>query len=496
MEFPQIAGPAYQDEYSDVATEEAINFYLEVVESGNSKNKAGFIMKRSPGIKSRFSLGQNYPVWTYELNGHIFAVIGAYIYDLAYNGSVLTQSGFAGPIAVDANPVQFAANPSGTQLGIYSAGNIYCLEGGVVTEILWFGVPAAGIKLVNQYFLILSADGDGFFFSTPGDLTMGDPLNFASAEASANRYVSMVTDHNQVWLLGDGPISQVFYNDPTDGIQPFKPNPSAVIPQGTGAASSAISFNNRVWWLGDDGVAYQSNGYLPERSSTHAIEEIWRKYPTISDVISYTVTFNGHRMWRMYFPSGNMTWECDTDLPQAQGWHKVASWDGNGNFIAHRGISSCFFDQPGLPPVQFVGDRANGKIYSLEPNYFWDDTIRVPCDRIACDLLQEGHQVKYDFLELNMQTGIGDGSNGDPTKGTVTPEFEPTISIWYSSDSGKTWSNEIIRSLGRIGQFNKRVTVNRFAGIKRRLAIHIRVSAACPVAINTAYLGDPEVLLA
>ena len=59
MEFPQFCGPSYLDSAPAVDPEETVNFYLEAVESGNSKNKSGYVMKRSPGMSSVFSVGFN-----------------------------------------------------------------------------------------------------------------------------------------------------------------------------------------------------------------------------------------------------------------------------------------------------------------------------------------------------------------------------------------------------------------------------------------------------
>lgn len=487
MEFPQLCGPAYQDSSPDIDLEDCINFYIEQVASGNSKNKSGYVMKRSPGLKLRYDPGSEAAVpGLFSLNGHVFGVIGGTVFDFVYNGSLLVVHAQYNAIATDGTPVEFAADPAGTQLGIYSAGHVYVLEGGALTEVTWPGVRLAGLALLNQYFLLLSAVGDGFFYSEPGDINAGDPLNFRTAEASANKYVSILIDHQQVWLHGNGNVTQVFFNDTADPNEPFKPNPSAVIPQGIGPAASAISFNNRVWWISPDGIAYRSDGYLPDEVSTSAITNIWRQYPTILDAVSWPATFNGHQMWRVWFPSGNETWEFDTSLPPGVGWRKVLGWDGNGNFTAHRGMSSC--QAFGL---QLVGDRSNGKIYSLEPSVYFDDGTRVPCERITPDVQQELHKIVFDYLKLDMQTGVGDGSNGDIALGDVTPEFEPTIEISYSTNSGRSWLT-YLRSLGQQGDYKKEVYVNRFAGTATKMALKIRVTAGCPVNINTCYLGDPE----
>lgn len=494
MEFPQFTGGSYQDQFAAVACEETINLYLEQVQSGNSKNKSGYAMKRSPGLTSRWSTGAALPVsGLFGLNGHVFGLIGTTINDFSYNGSALTLSGSINGVASDGTRPQFAANPNSIQLGIYSAANLYSLQSASLVPVNWMGVPPAGLDLLNSFFVILSSLGDGFFYSNPGDITSGSPLNFVKANASANAFVSLVVDHEQVWLFGDGNVSQVFYNS-TNGTSPFLPNLSAVIPQGTIAAASPISMNNTVWWLGNDGAAYSANGYLPTPVSTKAIENQWRTYPTMSDAVSTQVTFNGHHMWRIYFPSADRTWEYDTDLGPQQGWHKVLGWNaGTGQYTAHRGFSATTLTNAGQKLTQFVGDRSNGKIYSLEPDSGWDDTVRMVWDRVTPVIFNENKNINFPWFELDMQTGVGDGGNLNPLAGPVTPESDPYLSIFYSDDYGQHWSNELLRSMGRKGETKKRVFVSR-CGEARQRAWRVTGSAAVPTAFNTAYLGDPEAL--
>ena len=491
MEFPQFCGPSYLDSSPTVDQEETVNFYLEAVESGNSKNKSGYVMKRSPGMSSVFSVGFNtIGRGMFSLNGHIFAVLGDTIYDLLFNGVNLTINGQLGPIANDGTRVQFAADPEATQLSIYSAGNLYVIYSGTLSNVNWMPVAPAGLAMVNGFFCILSSVGDGFFWSEPGDVRLGTPLNFTPALSSGNKFISILIDHGQVWLFGNANFGQVFSLSTADPNNPFVPNLSAIIPHGTGAAASPISFNLRVWWIGDHGIAFNSNGYTPQRISTHAVENRWRSYPTIADAVSWTAEWNGHHMWRIWFPSGNETWEFDTDMAAGLGWRKVADWDaGNAVFVAHRGSSSCQYGSATTNILNFVTDRANGNIYVMTPDNYFTNGQRIPCLRISPDVEQELHKIVFDWLEMDMQTGLGDGSAGGVG---ATPEFEPVISISYSRDSGMSWSGPYQRSLGQQGQNTKRVTVPRFAGTNRKICIKIVVSAACPVNINTVYLGDPE----
>lgn len=491
MRFDQFIGSFYTDQSPSVNCEDAINVYTQIIESGDGESSKA--LYRSPGLVSKFTAPAPAPgTASLGLNGFVWCAIGTTIYKLSWDGAQLLSSATYGPIVSDGTRAQFVASP--TQVVVYSVGHAYCitLADDNFAEITWPAVALAGIGFINQYFVFLSAFGDGFFYSEPSDATSGDPLNFRSAEASATKYISMVVAQEMVWLFGNGPTSQVFYNDADDANEPFKPNLSAVIPQGTIAAAVPIWIPEvgRIFWIDESGIARGNNGYTAERLSNHAVEAIWYGYGDISDAVSWSAVWNGNIMWRVWFPSADVTWEYNTAMPPGQGWGKVLAWNSTqGQFTAHRGMSSC--KQFGM---QFVADRSNGQIYVLSPSANSDAGEVIRWLRRAPVLVNENKNVDYDWFELRMQTGLGDGSNGDPTQGDVTPEFDPHIMIRYSNDWGRNWSNEMLRSLGKQGDYGKRVYIDR-CGMSRWRVWEVSGSAKVgPIAISACYLGDPEAL--
>lgn len=490
MDFKNFLGSSYTDEAPNVDCEEAINCYLQTIESGNGTSS--YALMRSPGITQRFQGTVNPVRGSLALNGFFWFAIGTMVYKLSWDGASLIQVATYGPIAPGLSKVGFVASP--TQIGIYSAEKAYSIviATGAFAEITWPGFTLAGIGFLNQYLLLLSSAGDGFFYSEPGDFNSGDPLNFRSAEASATKYISLVVHQEQVWLHGSGPTSQVFYNDTQNADEPFQPNLQAVISQGTASSTTPISIPgaDRLFWIDEAGIARGSNGYQGARVSNHAVEDQWRGYGNISDAISWTVTWNGNIMWRVWFPSADITWEYNTAMPPGQGWVKVMGWNSaTGTYTAHRGMCSC--QQAGM---QFVGDRTNGMIYTLSPDVYSDNGQRVPMLRRAPVINNQGNRIEFPFFGLQMQTGLGDGSNGDPALGDVTPEYDPQIMIRYSNDWGQSFSNELMRSLGKQGEYNKRVYVNRCGAAYQRV-FEISISAMVgPIAISAALLQDPETL--
>jgi hypothetical protein len=100
-----------------------------------------------------------------------------------------------------------------------------------------------------------------------------------------------------------------------------------------------------------------------------------------------------------------------------------------------------------------VGDRENGNIYGYDTETYSDNGEPLPAIR-SCVTLQSGLEEQPTMtFTLDMDVGVGLES-GDT----------PQVSLRTSKNGGKTWSNELIRSIGKVGEFDKRVIWNRVGG--------------------------------
>lgn len=422
----------------------------------------------------------------WPLNGYVWMVIADYLYLIAPDGSI---SATFGPFENNNLPVYGAANPD--QFVFITQNKAYYVQNASLQPVPWLvDVEVIDVGFINQYFVFLAVDGDGFYYSEPGDVTQGDTTNFISAEASANKYLRLLVNDQRIWLQG-GLISQVFYDQSAiDPVNPFTPDLSGVIEQGTAAPAASTKLDNGIFWLGlnsaGGGIAWRNNGYQPVRISTFAVENAWRKYATVNDAWGYTVTIKGHTFWRVWFPDADVTWQYDAALPPNLGWSRIGYLNPqSGKIEADRGSCAASFGQKIL-----VGDRQNGEVYELSLDALSDDGDAILCRRRAPIISNENKMVSYPWFELDMETGVGDGSNLDPDNGDVTPEANPHVMMRYSNDWGKTWSNQRTRSMGTIGEFGKRVIWTR-NGTGRQRVFEVSISANVRVLINNAYLRDP-----
>ncbi len=437
-----------------------MNLYTELIES--QKGKERYCQPKRPGLRVQVTPESNRVRGMLELNDQLFVAIGAtpYTIDPSFTATAY------GTIANDGLQVTMASNR--TQAVMCSAGSAYLLEGGnPAVEITWMGEPVSSVCQVNGYFLFLASKGDGFFFSEPGDANSGDSTNFITSDASANKYIAMIAINQEAVLFGTRIIQFYAPNDTgaiLAGAAPFVARlGDGTIEFGIDAPAAILKADNALFFLGGDatgrGTIRRLTGYTPFRVSDHGVEVAIRKMQSIYDTVAYAYQEDGHTFIVFNFISNNQTWVMDVESGH---WHQRDFWNEElARSEAHRGYcgTSAF-------GKIIIGDHTNGNIYAQSLDYFSDrlsdthDNV-IRWVRRSSDTNSLNRLIRFGFVEILIQAGVGDGSNGDPAVGTVTPEFDPQMMVSWTDDNGQsTPSNEYQRSMGKLGEFSKRVYIN------------------------------------
>jgi hypothetical protein len=126
-----------------------------------------------------------------------------------------------------------------------------------------------------------------------------------------------------------------------------------------------------------------------------------------------------------------------------------------------------------------VGDWANGNVYEYSLEAYTDNGNAIPRIR-ACQTLQAGMDMQRNssFL-LDMDTGVGI---------TVGQGSDPQAMLRWSKDGGKTWSNQLWRTMGKIGEYSRRCVWRRVGG-GRRTVYEVQITDPVKVAITGAYIA-------
>ena len=317
------------------------------------------------------------------------------------------------------------------------------------------------VDVVDNYFVYNRPDTQQFGCSNALSPISGS-TNFSSKDGAPDDLVTLIVDHREIYLLGET-SSEVWVDQGTSPF-PFNRIPGTSTQHGIVSAFSVSRLGNSFAYLSKNnrGTAQivQMNGYVPQRISTHAVENSLTGQ-TITDAIAWTYQLEGHEVYVISFPTLQLTWCYDI---ATQMWHKWLYTNNLGQYERCRGNCAAVFQGNVL-----VGDYSNGKIYKLERNIYTDDGQNVKRLRRAPHLTVDLQRQYFEELQLQFQPGVG-LSTGQGQ--------DPQAMLRWSSDGGSTWSSEHWTTIGKIGKYTNRAIWRRLGTARDRI---FEVSVSDPV---------------
>ena len=360
-----------------------------------------------------------------------------------------------------------------------------------------------------------------FVYNRPGTQQFGasDPLSpisqstsFASKDGSPDNLVSIIVDHREVFLLGEA--SSEVWIDVGAVPFPFQRIPGTSTQHGIAAVYSMARLANSFAYVSRNnrgqGMIVQMNGYIPQRISTHAVENtLVNQY--IDDAIAYTYQLEGHECYVVTFPTIDLTWVYDSTT---QMWHKWLSVDNANVYHRHRSNCSAVFQN-----MVLVGDYSNGKIYELDRSNYTDDGSEVRRLRRAPHLVADLQRQYFDEFQIQFQPGVGTTGFYKPESAIfikspyiIYPDASliigpldnvilgiqntinatdvttyPQAMLRWSNDGGSTWSREYWVTIGSMGRFKNRAIWRRL-GMARDRVFEVVVTDPVKAVIVSANL--------
>lgn len=452
-----------------------VNCYLSTLEQGPRQGKLR--VRGIPGMKN-FTLLPDSPMrGLLQIDGgnRLFAVAGSTVYEILNDGTPVAQTG---NIALNSHPVTMVTN--GFQIAIASAGLLFMLNGvgpgapGVVTPVNFTdGTPvqAATVDFLDQYFIINKVDTKQVFISNLApDGATWDQGNTALKEGYPDNIARVLADNEQLWLFGTD-TTEVWQD--TGALFPFERIQGAVLKVGTSAPYSVAAARGYRCWLWNN-VVYGAYGIDPQRISDYGVEVALASYGDTSDAEGWMQIAGGHTFYVLNLPRARRCWVYDITQ---KCWHERGLWQA-GQFGVYRGrVYARAFNK------ELVGDPVTGQIYELDYATF-TDAMGAPLRRLrtADYLVEDMHNVRYNQLTLDMDTGVGlDVAPSDPG-------YDPQLVMRYSDNRGKTWSNELQASMGRVGQDDIRVIFNQLGASRIGKTFEVVVTDPVYFGVNTAQL--------
>jgi len=494
-----LTGGAYKDGY--LAGEECFNLYRTTVESQGAvtpgRAYGGAMGNPTQGLKMAPGLTIDVTLPTLPVRGQCwtgtrrFAVGGDTLYEIADDLTVTAR----GTIANDATQVSIAF--SSIQLFIVSWGSAYCydLATDTLTDVTaqMAGTPGV-VKYLGTYFIVNLLNTNKFQFSDVLDGMTWPGLNVNGVSVFAENISSIDVNHNELWVYGLQ-HTQVYQITGNDDV--FETIPGALIEKGNIALFAPCKLDNSEFWIDQDErggrVAVRSNGYTPQRISTHAVEIDFQSYSAtqFALVVTYALQIDGHNWWVVYIPGASWTWVYDVN---ENNWFKMAQWDSDfGPFSPHRSWNHVYVNGRHL-----VGDWESGNIYEMKPivdngdgsysfNTYNGKVIRrLRAFPTAQDELQNQ---PHNNLTFDMATGLGPQPPLQDGNGDDRP---PQCMLRWSDDNGRTWSNFHTADCGMAGEYKTRVIFWRLGRSRKRIYEWSQTDPI-PTVLKDAYLNQPAV---
>jgi len=321
-----------------------------------------------------------------------------------------------------------AINTSGAQSGTHTAETW-------MYQIVAAGYPAlSSVKFLDGYFLGHVADTGQFYLSGPYDGQSWDALDFATAESFPDDIVTTYVANGLVILFGEF-TTEIWAN--TGAVDfPFARTGTA-IEWGLVSPDCVSELNNALFFLGKNKLGEvqvcMMQGYSVQPISTPDLDRILNDETTLAAATSYAYLINGHPMYVLNVASKTYMYDMSTGL-----WSTLKS----ANITRHRA-------EIGIPYIEkiLVSDYANGRIYRLSDSVYSDNGEPIELKFRSKHVLNAREYFTVDRLEVDFEAGVGlDSGQGS----------DPQVMMRYSKDQGHTWSAELWRDIGKVGDYKHR----------------------------------------
>ncbi len=317
------------------------------------------------------------------------------------------------------------------------------------------------VATYQQRHIFAEEDSGRLWFSDPGDPTAVANTAFATSSDEADPLLGVEVWQDTIWALGTQTIRG--YVGTGDVDAPFVPRPGALFSTGIVGNAAIVRADFGLYVVGDDGRVYRAAQGI-EAISTPPIERLIEDVTTKSDIRLSAHNWGGHQFIGLHLPGVG-----DYFFDQLTGfWHRRKEI-GNARYLAHD-----FLNAHG---VTYVGDRSAGTIYTADRDVFTHNGAEVR--RVAqCLFPVEDNRPQISNLVVEMQSGVG----------LVTGQGSDPQVMMRHSRNGRTWSSEVSRSFGKIGEYNHRCLFGSLGRFNPPLGmIEIAVSDPVPATVTGLY---------
>lgn len=455
---PGFVGSAYEAPSLSVNHQRCINMLVEV---DKTQAKTPTALYGVPGLRQLASFAGGPSKNYIEVDGELFGSVGQAF------GRIESDLVTFTPLGSFSGTARITLVDNGLQVLVIDglSGFVWDIAAATWTQITDPGFVYGATQGTYQdgYGIVGLPNSQQFGISGLYNFMTWDAIDFASAEGLPDDVSTVISNHRVLHVFGTG-TTELWYNG-GNGTFPFQRIDGAFYEVGCSAPYSAAVADDSVFWLGNNAqgalAVYRMQGQTPQRISTVALENELIRYETIDDAFGIGLDIRRHPIYMLVFPTANKTWCYDA---HSGSWFEWLEWSGP-DFNRYR--LNCFAKAHGK---LLVGDYRDGRMYEMSFDAYTNAGDPIRCLRVCPYIWNAGKRLFHSRLELFIEAGVGLLS-GD------SDSTDPQWSLRWSND-GRTWSNELTRSMGRFGEHFKQVIWNRLGSARNRI---YEVSSSAPV---------------
>jgi hypothetical protein len=144
--------------------------------------------------------------------------------------------------------------------------------------------------------------------------------------------------------------------------------------------------------------------------------------------------------------------------PERAGVDRAAVGNNGGRHYSDQHFS--------LVNKSYVSDYQLGRLYRVDEDVYSDNGTNIPWEMDTRHFFKDYDRVTVDALVADFETGVGNA---------VAPGDDPQVMLQISRDGGRTWGAEMMLSLGKVGEYKKRVEQRRL-GTARDFVFKLRIT--------------------
>ena len=273
-----------------------------------------------------------------------------------------------------------------------TAGYVHNTADGTFTQITDDGFPGAkSVDYIDSYIVGVEPGGRFWFNSALADATSYNTLDRYEAEAAPDKIIGLIVSHAEVIVFGERTME--FFYDSGANTTTFQRRSGTQTEVGAVSQFAIVKLDNTVYWLGNDGLIYRLDGYIPFRISRQPIEQQIAR-SDLSKCFAMVYEDRGHKIVYFTFPDG-LTWGYDV---ATQEWHRRASY-GLKRWRVNT-LTKWANDW-------YAGDYTSGALCRLEWGVNTESGMPLVAERTAAVMHAHGNRFRLNGVRLSVDAQEG-----------------------------------------------------------------------------------------